>query len=49
MSTRTFLLIRSIALVSSVFLAIASSLLAQEKVAWSDQEKADRRANPRVA
>jgi hypothetical protein len=39
MSTRTFLLIRSIALVSSVFLAIASSLLAQEKVAWSDQEK----------
>jgi peroxiredoxin len=39
MSTRTFLHILSIALVSSVFLAIASSLLAQEKVVWNDQEK----------
>ena len=39
MSSRTFLLFRSTAIVSLVFLAIAPSLLAQEKVVWSDQEK----------
>ena len=40
MSSRTFLRIRSTAIVSSAFLTIASSLLlAQEKVVWSDQEK----------
>src|SRR5215472_13583770 len=40
MSSRTFLRIRSTAIVSSAFLTIASSLLlAQERVVWSDQEK----------
>jgi len=39
MSSRTFLLIRSTAIVSLVFLAIAPSLLAQKKIVWSDQEK----------
>lgn len=39
MPLQTFHRIRSLALASSVFLAIVSSLLAQEKVVWSDQEK----------
>jgi peroxiredoxin len=39
MSTRTFFRIRFLVLASLVFVAIASSLIAQEKVVWSDQEK----------